>query len=177
MCASDLQTKDDHKHMVNDSSQMEKQSWLYFMETFTCWRCICCYLSWHVCRAWQTWCSVGRSEIQTKPQNFLTLRLAPGMEKSFLIPWNTAQMSRATLRGPHHRTAQLDEARANCALLGASGETEQRQQVTEVWESLGNGLLIPEDLWVAVPGQTDHINPHSNSPPLSTQSLHPLFWY
>lgn len=55
MCASDLQTKDDHKHMVNDSSQMEKQSWLYFMETFTCWRCICCYLSWHVCRAWQTW--------------------------------------------------------------------------------------------------------------------------
>lgn len=32
MCASDLQMKEYHKHMVNDSSQMEKQSLLYFME-------------------------------------------------------------------------------------------------------------------------------------------------
>lgn len=32
MCASDLQMEEDHKHMANDSSQMEKQSWLYFME-------------------------------------------------------------------------------------------------------------------------------------------------
>lgn len=31
MCASDLPMKEDHKHMVNDSSQMEKQSLLYFM--------------------------------------------------------------------------------------------------------------------------------------------------
>lgn len=31
MCASDLPVKEDHKHMVNDSSQMEKQSLFYFM--------------------------------------------------------------------------------------------------------------------------------------------------
>lgn len=168
--------KDDHKHMVNDSSQMEKQSWLYFMETFTCWRCICCYLSWHICRAWQTWCSVGRSEIQTKPKNFLTLRLAPGMENSFLIPWNTAQPSRVTLRSPHHRTARWMKHEQTVLCAGPL-ERQQRQQVTGVWESPGNGLLITEHLWVAVPGQIDHINPHTNSPPPSTQSLRPLFCY
>lgn len=129
--------KDDHKHMVNDSSQMEKQSWLYFMESFTCWRYICCYLSWHVCGDWRAQCSVGKSEIQTKPQNFLTLRLAPGMENSFLIPWNTARLSRVTLRGPHHRTAQLDETTANPALHGASGESRAKTESQRAGRDLG----------------------------------------
>lgn len=165
MCASDLQMNDDHKHMVNDSSQMEKQSWLYFMESFPCWRCICCYLSWHVCRAWQIQCSVGKSEIQTKPQNFLTLRLAPGMENSFLIPWNTAQLSGVTLRGPHHRAAQLDKTTANPALHGPLERTEQRQSVKGLCGSLGTSLLITEHLWVRVPGQRDHIYPDTKIPP------------
>lgn len=36
---------------------------------------ICCYLGWHVCRDWQNKFSVGMTELQTKPQNFQTLRL------------------------------------------------------------------------------------------------------
>jgi len=36
---------------------------------------ICCHLGWHVCRDWQNKFSVGMTELQTKPQNFQTLRL------------------------------------------------------------------------------------------------------
>lgn len=68
MCASDLPMEEDHKHMVNDSSQMEKQSWLYFTEILHVKdTSVAIYADMYV-EIGQTVFSAGKSEIQTKPQ-------------------------------------------------------------------------------------------------------------
>lgn len=83
------------------------------------------------------------SEIQTKPQNFLTLRLALGMENGFLIPWNPAQLSRGTRRGPHHRAASWMKQRKVLLCTEPPERTEQRQEAREAPESPGTASSSP----------------------------------
>lgn len=125
-CASDPQMEEYRSHMVNDSSRMEKQSLLYFMELLHVeGTSVAIYADMYV--------EIGRPGslkgwAKSKPNHraFLTLRLAPGMENGFLIPWNAARQSRVTWRGPHHRTAELDEATKSPALCKASRENRTK---------------------------------------------------